>query len=106
MSLSRPGAGVSGGYARFFVKDGVTYSHIMDPRTGHPVQGVLSVAVVSASATDGDALDNVLFVQGLERARAFVGKLPPSARHVGLFLPARGRRAATGSSASGISEPR
>jgi FAD:protein FMN transferase len=63
---------VAGGYARAFVKDGVTYAHIMDPRTGRPVSGVLSVAVLSGSATDGDALDNVLFVQGLERARAFV----------------------------------
>ena len=66
---------VSGGYARAFVKDGVTYSHIMDPRTGRPVSGVLSVAVLSASAMDGDALDNVLFVQGLARARAFVAGL-------------------------------
>jgi thiamine biosynthesis lipoprotein ApbE len=46
----------------------------MDPRTGRPVSGVLSVAVLSASATDGDALDNVLFVQGLDRARAFVAR--------------------------------
>ena len=82
---------VSGGYARSFVTDGVTYSHIMDPRTGRPVQGVLSVAVVSASATDGDALDNVLFVQGLERARAFVGRLKASAgASVYFFLPADG----------------
>ena len=63
---------VSGGYARFFEKDGVTYAHIMDPRTGKPVQGILSVAVLTESATDGDALDNVLFVQGLDRARPFL----------------------------------
>ncbi|HEX9188867.1 MAG TPA: FAD:protein FMN transferase, partial [Vicinamibacteria bacterium] len=59
---------VSGGYARFFEEGGVTYAHILDPRTGRPVQGVLSVAVLSDSATDGDALDNILFVQGLEQA--------------------------------------
>ena len=80
---------VSGGYARHFEKDGVSYSHIMDPRTGRPVQGALSVAVLSASATDGDALDNVLFVQGLKRARAFVARLDPSqAAAVYFFLPA------------------
>ena len=80
---------VSGGYARAFVKDGVTYSHIMDPRTGRPVIGVLSVAVLSASATDGDALDNVLFVQGLERARAFVAGLKAqSPIEVLFFAPA------------------
>ena len=82
---------VSGGYGRSFEKDGVTYSHIMDPRTGRPVAGVLSVAVVGASATDGDALDNVLFVQGLARARAFVARLPPrTAASVYYFLPKAG----------------
>jgi FAD:protein FMN transferase len=91
VSLRDQALSVSGGYARFFVKDGVTYSHIMDPRTGYPVQGVQSVAVVSRSATDGDALDNVLFVQGLERARAFVSKLPASLGvSVYFFLPADG----------------
>ena len=91
VSLRDRALSVSGGYARFFEKDGVQYSHIMDPRTGWPVQGVLSVAVLSASATDGDALDDVLFVQGLERARAFVGRLPRSARtSVYFFLPTAG----------------
>jgi thiamine biosynthesis lipoprotein len=91
VSLRDQALSVSGGYARFFVKDGVSYSHIMDPRTGRPAQGVLSVAVVSASATDGDALDNVLFVQGPEKARAFVRKLPPSTGASGwFFLPAEG----------------
>jgi thiamine biosynthesis lipoprotein len=82
---------ISGGYARCFEKDGVTYSHIMDPRTGRPVQGVLSVAVLSASATDGDALDNVLFVQGVDEASALVARLAPSqAAAVYFFLPAAG----------------
>jgi len=88
VSLRDRALSISGGYERFFVKDGVTYAHIMDPRSGRPVQGVLSVAVVSASATDGDALDDVLFVQGLERARAFVAL----AGDVGLLLRSRGRR--------------
>jgi thiamine biosynthesis lipoprotein len=79
---------VSGGYARFFEKDGVTYSHIMDPRTGRPVSGVLSVAVLSASATDGDALDNVFFVQGLATARA-ARKRRPSTEAL-FFLPRPG----------------
>ena len=45
---ARPGALASpAATRRFFEKDGVTYAHIMDPRTGRPVQGVLSVAVLS-----------------------------------------------------------
>ena len=82
---------VSGSYARSFEKDGVTYAHVMDPRTGRPVQGVLSVAVLSADATGGDALDNVLFVQGLARARAFLASRASSpATSVFFFLPAPG----------------
>ena len=76
VSLRDRALSVAGGYERFFEKDGVTYSHIMDPRTGRPVQGVLSVAVLSPSATDGDALDDVLFVQGVSRAAAFLKPRP------------------------------
>jgi thiamine biosynthesis lipoprotein len=81
---------VSGGHARFFEKDGVTYAHVMDPRTGHPVQGLLGVAVLTATATDGDALDNVFFVQGLEAARAALARLPPTEAF--FFVPRRGRK--------------
>lgn len=82
---------VSGSCGRCFERDGITYTHVMDPRSGRPVAGVLGVAVLSASATDGDALDNVLFVQGLEQARAFVARLPP-ALGIGVyyFLPRAG----------------
>jgi FAD:protein FMN transferase len=81
---------VSGGYQRFFEKDGVTYAHVMDPRTGRPVQGLLSVAVLTATATDGDALDNVLFVQGPEAARTAPGRLPPT--EALFFVPRPGRK--------------
>jgi thiamine biosynthesis lipoprotein len=81
---------VSGGYERFFEKDGVTYSHIMDPRTGRPVQGVLSVAVLTDSATNGDALDDVLIVRGLDASRAFLGRFRDS--EALFFLPRPGRK--------------
>lgn len=91
VSLRDRALSVSGGYARSFEKDGVVYGHVMDPRTGRPVTGVLGVAVLCASAGDGDALDNVLFVQGLERARAFVARLPEAPPvAVYYFLPAAG----------------
>jgi thiamine biosynthesis lipoprotein len=79
---------VSGGFERFFERDGVTYSHVMDPRTGRPVQGILSVAVVTPRATDGDALDNVVFVLGPERGRPHVRRLPATEALV--FLPRPG----------------
>ena len=63
---------ISGVSEKFFDLDGVRYSHIMDPRTGRPVQGVLGVIVLAPTGTAGDAIDNVLFVQGVERGRAFL----------------------------------
>jgi thiamine biosynthesis lipoprotein len=81
---------VSGGYARFFEKDGVTYAHVMDPRTGRPVQGLLSVAVLTDRATDGDALDNVLFVQGPDEARRALARLTPA--EAWFFVPKGGGR--------------
>jgi thiamine biosynthesis lipoprotein len=88
VSLRDRALSVSGGYERVFEKEGVTYSHVMDPRTGRPVQGALSVAVLSDSATTGDALDNVLFVEGVSRASAFL-KAHPSTEAL-FFLPKAG----------------
>jgi thiamine biosynthesis lipoprotein len=67
---------VAGRSEKSFEVDGVLYSHIMDPRRGKPVQGVLSVAVVTATGTDGDALDDALFVMGAEKSRAYLKKYP------------------------------
>jgi thiamine biosynthesis lipoprotein len=67
---------VSGSAHKSFRVGGRTYSHIMDPRTGRPVEGILGVAVLSRSATAGDALDNALFVEGIEAARRHLRRLP------------------------------
>lgn len=76
---------VSGSYEKFFELNGKRYSHIMDPRTGWPVQGVLSVAVITGDGLSGDALDNVFYVLGVERGKASMKKF--SANEVIFFLP-------------------
>ncbi|MGH9834688.1 MAG: FAD:protein FMN transferase, partial [Blastocatellia bacterium] len=81
---------VSGSSEKFFELEGVRYSHVMDPRTGRPVQGVLSVAVVTGSGVDGDALDNVFYVLGTERSKDYLKKF--SASEVIFFLPEAGKR--------------
>src|SRR5579859_1580452 len=45
----------SGNYEKFFRAEGKIYSHIMDPRTGWPAQGVLAVSVVAPRTLDSEA---------------------------------------------------
>lgn len=90
---------IAGRAEKSFERHGVTYSHIMDPRTAQPVQGILSVAVLAPTGTAGDALDDVLFVQGVEKSRAYVARLGEVEAF--FFLPARADR--TGATSSGAS---
>ncbi len=54
----------SGAYEKFFEADGKVYSHIMDPRTGMPSQGVVSVSVLAPSTLDSEAWTKAFFVNG------------------------------------------
>ncbi len=64
----------SGSNERFFVKDGVRYHHILNPRTGYPAEsGLLSVTAVCCSSTDADALTTALFVSGTASAMQLLG---------------------------------
>ncbi len=58
----------------------------MDPRTLKPVQGILSVAVLTTTGTIGDALDNVFFVQGVDQTRTSLAKYPAGTEAM-FFLP-------------------
>jgi FAD:protein FMN transferase len=66
---------VAGSSEKAFEAGGIKYSHIMDPRTGRPAQGVLSVVVLASNGTAGDALDNAFFVLGPERSRSYLSRL-------------------------------
>lgn len=63
----------SGGYQRnFTAPDGTVYQHILDPKTGCPVQSdLLSVTIVSDSGTLADACSTALYVMGTQDAIDF-----------------------------------
>ncbi len=54
----------SGNYEKFFRVGGKVYSHIMDPRTGHPAPGMLSVSVVTPKTLDSEAWTKPYFING------------------------------------------
>lgn len=67
----------SGVYERYFMKDGVRYHHILDTKTGFPVQnGLTSVSIVTDSSIDADGLSTSVFCLGLEKGRKLVESLP------------------------------
>ncbi len=65
----------SGDYEKFFAIDGERYSHIIDPRTGKPVKGIVSVTIVTHNATRADALSTGIFVLGLVKGMALIERL-------------------------------
>jgi thiamine biosynthesis lipoprotein len=73
------GVVTSGNYARFFVWEGVHYTHIIDPRTGWPIpvdKTPKSVTLVAKNATDADAYCTAVTVMEPERGLAFVEARP------------------------------
>jgi thiamine biosynthesis lipoprotein len=58
----------SGNYEKFFWADGRMYSHIMDPRTGYPAEGVLAVSVIAPKALDSEAWTKPFYIRGREWA--------------------------------------
>lgn len=62
----------SGIYERYFEKDGKIYHHIMDTKTGYPVDNNLeSVTIITGESINGDALAKA-FTMGLEKGMEFV----------------------------------
>ena len=58
----------SGSYEKFFRAEGKIYSHIMDPRTGYPAQGMLSVSVIAPRTLDSEAWAKPYFINGRQWA--------------------------------------
>ena len=67
----------SGSYRKQFTYQGERYSHVINPRTGWPSQGLVSVTVITPDALLADAAATALLAAGLHDA-------PQVAAHMGL----------------------
>jgi len=73
VAVSEGSVVTSGVYERFFTENGITYHHILDSRTGKPINnGLLAVSIVGPSSLHCDILSTVCFVLGSEQGLALI----------------------------------
>lgn len=67
----------SGTYERFFERDGKRYHHILNPRTGYPLDNELdSVTIISTNSIDGDIWTTLIYGMGVEKGCAALSARP------------------------------
>lgn len=77
VSINDTSAVTSGIYERYFEQDGILYHHILDPKTGYPIENNLaSVTILSQASVAGDALSTSCLLLGLDDGMALIESLP------------------------------
>lgn len=66
----------SGDYERYFEENGRRYHHILNPATGRPTEGILTVTVIGPDGTLTDGLDTAIFVLGAEKGLELIERYP------------------------------
>ncbi|WP_333695513.1 FAD:protein FMN transferase [Flavobacterium sp.] len=65
----------SGSYEKYVTFNGKRYSHIIDPRTGYPASGIVSVSVFAKTTEVADALATGVFVLGVDVGLDLINQL-------------------------------
>ncbi len=77
VKIENKGMTTAGNYRKFYVENGIKYSHTIDPKTGYPAKNtLLSVTVLAEDAFTADAWDTALMVMGLDDAIKYLLKHP------------------------------
>ncbi|MDO1945242.1 FAD:protein FMN transferase, partial [Escherichia coli] len=67
MTVENRSVVTSGTYERYFEQNGKRYHHILDPRTGYPLDNELdSVTIISQDSLDGDIWTTLIYGMGVE----------------------------------------
>lgn len=73
INLRDKGIVTSGNYRKYIEKDGIRYSHSIDPKTGYPVEhNLLSATVIAENAAWADCLASVCMILGKEKASKLI----------------------------------
>ena len=75
MPISNSAVVTSGNYEKYVEFDGKRYSHIINPKTGYPSSGIVSVSVFALKAELADALATSIFVMGIDVGLDFINQL-------------------------------
>ncbi|WP_163335118.1 FAD:protein FMN transferase, partial [Enterobacter hormaechei] len=71
MTVENRSVVTSGTYERYFEQNGRRYHHILDPRTGYPLDNELdSVTIISNDSIDGDIWTTLMYGMGVEKGCA------------------------------------
>ena len=67
----------SGNYRKFYVEDGIKYSHTIDPKTGYPAKNrLLSATILSEDCATADGIATACMVMGHEKSIEFINSNP------------------------------
>ena len=73
ISLKDRSLATSGNYRKFYVENGIKYSHTIDPRTGYPARNrLLSATILADSCATADGVATACMVMGLKNTIRFL----------------------------------
>ncbi|HUX57451.1 MAG TPA: FAD:protein FMN transferase [Bacteroidales bacterium] len=77
IKISDKALATSGNYRKFYVEDGIKYSHTIDPRTGYPAKNrLLSATIIADDCTMADGIATACMVMGTDSAIMFINRNP------------------------------
>ncbi len=74
ISLKDRSLATSGNYRKFYVENGIKYSHTIDPRTGYPANNqLLSATIIADECATADGVATACMVMGKDKTIEFLG---------------------------------
>ena len=75
INLKDKALATSGNYRKFYIEDGIKYSHTIDPKTGYPAKNqLLSATIIAKDCATADGIATACMVMGKERSMEFISR--------------------------------